>query len=362
MPPRDYFSADYFAARGRFRDAAARAGARLERYVNPAPGPDGEELTTDVAWLGPKDAGRVLVTISATHGGEGFCGSGLQVGWFESGLAAELPVDTALLAIHALNPYGFAWIRRVSEDNVDLNRNFVDFAKPLPENPGYDELAEWICPAEWSDAALAASAAVFEAYAKRHGTAALQRAVSGGQYRHPHGVFYGGSAPTWSRRTLERIVADFLQTARHVATIDYHTGLGPWGHGEMIVTFTEGAPLERARRWYGAERISIPALGSSASADVAGDSMRGFAEALPTTSFTGMALEYGTLPFQDVLNAIRADAWLHRYGDPRGSRGREMKRAIRDTFYGDRDDWKATVYEQGVAAQRRALAGLAEEA
>ena len=27
--------------------------------------------------------------------------------------------------LHALNPYGFAWLRRVNEHNVDLNRNFL---------------------------------------------------------------------------------------------------------------------------------------------------------------------------------------------------------------------------------------------
>ncbi len=41
--------------------------------------------------------------------------------------------NTGALLIHALNPYGFAWTRRVTEDNVDLNRNFVDHDKGYPE-------------------------------------------------------------------------------------------------------------------------------------------------------------------------------------------------------------------------------------
>src|SRR5216684_4687709 len=165
MKTSDYFAADYAEARRKFREAAQGAGARVESRVNDASrGPAGEALATDVAWLGPKDAARVLVTISGTHGAEGFAGAGIQTGSLMSGIARELPQDTALLAIHAINAYGFAWMRRVTEGNVDLNRNFVDHSAPLPPNPGYDELADAICPSEWVDPVLAAARQRLEAY------------------------------------------------------------------------------------------------------------------------------------------------------------------------------------------------------
>jgi hypothetical protein len=83
MTTRDDFSASYAAARRAFLDAASAAGARLSSHANPlARGTAGEELATDVAWLGPADASRVLVTISGTHGAEGFAGAGIQVGSF----------------------------------------------------------------------------------------------------------------------------------------------------------------------------------------------------------------------------------------------------------------------------------------
>jgi hypothetical protein len=360
-----YFSADYAEARRRFREAAAAAGAILGQYDHPEPGPAGEALTTDTAWLGPREASRVLLTISATHGVEGFAGSGIQVGWFESGLAAAtLPADAALLAVHANNPHGFAWLRRVTHENVDLNRNFVDFAAPLPRNPGYEELADAICPRDWSDTGRAAAQAVLDAYAARHGAAALQKAVSGGQYTHPDGLFFGGTAPTWSRRTLERILDEHLLHGRRrrVALIDYHTGLGPYGYGETIVMHRAGsAALARARSWYGEERVTSPLLGSSTSAELSGDNLsaleRIFADA--GIEFTGMALEFGTLPFQQVADALRADNWLHVHSDPAREQGRRIKGEIRDAFYGDRDDWKSMLFEQGAEAQRRALAGLA---
>ncbi|MDX1423670.1 MAG: DUF2817 domain-containing protein [Kiloniellales bacterium] len=76
MAVASYFSRGYPEARQRFLASAGAAGAELETRAHPAAGPEGEALATDLAWLGPKDAERVLVTISATHGVEGFCGSG----------------------------------------------------------------------------------------------------------------------------------------------------------------------------------------------------------------------------------------------------------------------------------------------
>jgi len=360
MAVRDYFSADYSEARRKFRDAATRAGAALSTYVNPnVKGPNGEELSTDVARLGPRDAGRVLITISATHGAEGFCGSGAQVGSFEAGLGRDLPADTALLAVHAINPYGFAWLRRVTEDNIDLNRNFVDHAAPLPRNPGYDELADAICPSEWQVGALAAAQMRLDAYGKRHGAAALQAAITAGQYNHGDGVFFGGERPTWSRETLLKIVTEHAARTRRLAVIDFHTGLGPWGYGEPIVTHAPNTPgLARARQWYG-DRITSPVLGNSTSADVKGDILTGLEKRYPAAGFTCVALEYGTLPLQQVLNAVRADNWLHAHGDVRSAQGREIKAMMRDAFYGDKDDWKGMIFEQAIAAERNALRGLA---
>ena len=358
MSVSQHFAQSYAEARRKFLDAATRASAKLTRYVNPRKGPAGEELTTDVARLGPAGASRVLITISATHGAEGFCGSGIQTASFESGIAGELPADTALVAVHAINPYGFAWTRRVTEENVDLNRNFVDHSKPLPRNAGYDQLADAICPREWTEASHIAKQAQLQAFAQSHGVAALQKAVSGGQYNHPDGVFYGGLAPSWARQTLMRIVEDQLAGARHAGLIDYHTGLGPFGYGEQIVMHG-GAALKRAEQWFGT--VTNPTLGTSKSAELTGDNLSGLDAVLRPKGieFTGMALEYGTLSLHEVIDAVRVDNWLHHHGIVDSKEGRALKATIRDAFYCDKDDWKDMLFEQGMRAQRGALKGLA---
>jgi hypothetical protein len=72
-----------------------------------------------------------------------------------------------------------------------------------------------------------------------------------------------------------------------------------------------------------------------------------------------MALEFGVLSLQETLDAVRADNWLHRCGRVDSAQGREIKRLMRDAFYGDREDWKESIWAEALDAQRRAVAGLA---
>src|SRR5258708_39005108 len=194
------FPTDYGDARSRFRRAAEAGGGRRQSYRSPISGRLGEALACDCAWFGPEDAAKVLVIMSGTHGVEGFCGSGIQLDWLEEGNAAALPADHAALLIHAINPYGFAWVRRVTEENVDLNRNFVDFARELPTNPAYDELADALVPSALSGPVFAAAEAEIAAFRARNGEAAFHAARSAGQYKHATGIFYGGPEPTMARQ------------------------------------------------------------------------------------------------------------------------------------------------------------------
>jgi hypothetical protein len=273
------FAPDYASARVRFLAACETARIAATPWQNPGVGPRGEALFTDTAWCGPEDAGGVLVLVSATHGVEGFPGSAAQVDWLLNARPQPLPENTAVLLVHAINPHGFAWLRRVTEEGVDLNRNFVDFAAPLPANPGYDALASALVP---------------EAYGARHGDTALMMARSAGQYAHPGGMFYGGTGPTWSRRTLQGIVEHYAMADREVVgVVDFHTGLGPFGYGEPICDHTLGTPnAARALAWWG-RSVTQPQLGNSASVPKMGLSEIGWERMLgERVSF--VALEYGT--------------------------------------------------------------------
>lgn len=353
------FSSDYQEARAKFLEATIQAGGASESILHPERGPYGGELFTDVAAFGVDGADKVLVLISGTHGVEGFCGSGAQLDLLRRGEIARLPKGVGVLMIHAINPYGFAWLRRVTHENIDLNRNWIDFSQPLPENPGYDELHPSICPELWDSETQLAAAKSLEDFTDRHGHEAMQFAVSGGQYKHPDGLFYGGDAPSWSQTTQASILSHYVKGASQVGVIDYHTGLGPWGYGEQIITTSRSTSgFERAARWYGAAITSVTD-GSSTSVAIGGDGLSAISAVLPNAEVTCLALEIGTLPIPDVVAALQADCWLHAHGDPQGDVSKSIKAQIRRAFYGDRDDWKGMVAGQSLLAVRQALAGLA---
>ena len=357
MSVSSYFSSDYAEARDKFIGAAKEAGATLERFDNPADGPDGVALSTDVAWLGPKDAEKVLVTVSGTHGAEGFCGSGVQVGWYRTGRAQRLPKGTALLQVHAINPFGFAWLRRTTEENIDINRNYVDFDAPLPVNEGYVTYRDLICPTEWSDEIARQTTDEINRLIGELPPMAMQSAISSGQYVDPQGLFFGGKGPSWSRRTTETIMDTYLRQAGRVAIIDYHTGLGPRGYGERIGDGDESNPnWRRSNDWWG--DVTSSDDGSSTSAPLTGTNLQAFINRLDQAEVTAIALEYGTLPLDQVLLALRADNWLHAHGDMESEQGRAIKARSRDAFYQDSDDWKQMVWSRGIDTQEIALARL----
>lgn len=359
-----HFSESYADARSRFLDAAARTEAPLESFENPAcKGPSGTTLATDVALFGPDNAKHLLILVSGTHGVEGFAGSGAQIAMIEGLRFAALPARTAVLVIHAINPYGFAWLRRVNEDNVDLNRNAIDFTAPLP--PSSDEfmaLAPYLVPRGWDE--LPCAEQVIRRFIDQHGFRRYREVVARGQYTHPDGLFYGGSEPVWSARTFREIVTRHGRGKKRLAVIDFHTGLGPFGYGEPIYTGEDPAEAARAREWYGPDVTAI-CEGSSSSVVVQGpliNAVNSFFEDHKTRpEVTTLALEFGTLPEEIVLDLLRAEAWMHAHGDANFDTpvGRAIKRRFRDAFYVDEHEWKRSVVDRALEMTGLALAGLA---
>jgi len=359
MSASNHFSQTYAEARARFLAAVEAADLDVESHIHPMLGRDGEQLAMDVALDGPKDAASLLLLTSACHGVEGFCGSGVQLALLSDPAwrRAAHEAGVAVLYVHALNPYGFSWWRRTTHENVDLNRNFHDFSKPLPANAAYDELAGLIVPHDWPpkpevEAGLAA-------FAQAHGAAALQTAISGGQYTCPEGLFYGGRNPTWSHVTVRHVLHEHATKCGRLGWIDLHTGLGPSGVGERIFACRDdAAALARARAWWGPNITSIYD-GSSSSAPLQGLMWLAIYEECAQAEYTGIALEYGTLPLDQMIDALRADQWLELHPEAPEAQQRAIKQQIRDAFYTDTDEWKQRIVEQALDAAYGAVRGLA---
>lgn len=294
-----------------------------------------------------------MLVVSGTHGVEGYCGSALQTQWLRTH-RDERPEGSRVVMLHGFNPHGFAWMRRVNEDNVDLNRNFVDRTRPPPANPEYDEIADLVVPADWSEAEQQRTTLALLAIAEERGWEHLQAVISRGQYSQPTGVFHGGSGPVWSHSVLLDVVATELSSCRRLTIIDLHSGLGPWGHGELIVHEPVGSPgYERARATWG--EVRSMQSGESVSAVLQGDWLAAIPDLVADREVTAAALEFGTVDVVTVMQALRADAWLHAHGDPLGAEAPAIRAQVRAAFADDDPGWIARLWERFEPVMRASL-------
>jgi hypothetical protein len=358
----DAFAGSYAQARRKFLDAAAAAGLSVESRLHPLKGGDGEELAMDVVRDGPADSSALLILSSACHGVEGFCGSGVQVAALRDApwRAHAKAKGVAVLYIHGLNPYGFSHLRRTTHENVDLNRNFHDFSRPLPVNEAYREVQPLLLPQEWPP--NAANNAEIESYVASNGEAAYQAAVSRGQHEYADGLFFGGTEASWSNRTLREVLRAHGRRAGRIGWIDIHTGLGPTGVGERIYAARDDtATVKRARDWWeGGGKTPVTSIydGSSASAFLTGMLFNAVYDECPQAEYTGMAMEYGTVPVMQTLNSLRGEQWLQRHPEAAPALARQIRQQVKDAFYTDTAEWKEQVVAQARDALFEAADGL----
>lgn len=356
------FSATYAEARAKFLALVAARGASVRSAVHPTElGAEGEPLAMDVATFGDPDAEKTLLLVSGTHGQEGFAGSAIQIAFLEE---LTPPAGVNVVALHALNPWGFSHWSRTDEANIDLNRNFRDFAKPAMGNGLYRAMHEALCPDAWT-AETSDWVTVRDRLVAEHGWSAVLSGLTGGQFDEPTGLNYGGRAPCWSHTAAAELLPTALARSRKIAFVEWHTGLGPYGELCHICMHPPGSPSsDRVFRWMGeAARETLAA--SFDGAEGATPSYQGlFCTWLPTAApqaeVAGLAIEVGTFDNAVVTDALRLDRWL-KFGREPGLASREVLRdqMLRGLYPAD-PAWRARALVNGCDAQSRALRGLLE--
>lgn len=353
-----HFSKSCAEAQDKFVAACDRAGAYREAAANPHTAPHGGKLATEIAWLGPRNAERVLVMQSGTHGVEGLCGAGCQTGWLNSGGPANLPKGVGVLLIHLINPFGVAWTQQETEEGVNLNRNFVDFSKPLPKAPLHAEIHDALMCPDIQGPRYDAAQAVIAAFRARNGQVGYQKAIFGGQYEHPKGINFGGNEPTWSNRIFLQVLLKFASRAREVVFLDYHTGLGPYGHATLITFCPPGAELfRRASAQFGP---TVMAVQGDESAAIAGHTGSAAIAALPDAVVTPVTVEYGTYDIERELSAVVRDLWLRNFGSRESGIGAAIKAELSEYFYPDAANWKEMIFCRSQQIVRDALTALSD--
>jgi hypothetical protein len=354
------FSETYAEARRKLLAVASARNAEVVSVVHPTErGAQGEDLGIDVATFGDPSAQKTLFLVSGTHGQEGFLGSALQVEFLRD---LEIPSGVNVVALHALNPWGFSHLSRTDEANIDLNRNFGGSAAPLPQDELYPILFRALCPDDWTEETIDWSG-VREEVIRTHGLKRMITVLAGGQVIEPTGLNYAGREASWSRNVVSKLLPQVFTNARKIAFIEWHTGLGAFGQLSHLCCFEPGSPAyERVFGWMGeAARSSFAASFEITKGET--PSYRGlFSSWLPETApraeWTGLLIEVGTYDNLAVGDAVRMDRWL-RFGRGRCSTSRDdMRRTMMERLNPSAAEWRTAALTNGLDAQARALRGL----
>lgn len=364
QPGADWHCETAAQATRRFILACESQGVTATTLIHPLPDSEGNPISLDVGFFGEPNASRLLVIVSGMHGVESLPGAAIQVGWIESGGAQLLPPDTAVLMVHQANPWGCAYRRRFNEDNIDLNRNFLDFSLPLPVNDNYPSIHDQLKPGTTLGDFGERSGDFLAELVAGEGIDSVIDLLMAGQHQFPYGFGFGGQETAWSHRSLAQLMAAYAPGRERVCYLEIHSGLGPYGYGQLI-SLQLGSTLERTRRWFG-QWVFNPRAdrqpGEAGYREVPGHSTGGFIGFFPEAEVTPVTLEMGTYPPGASLALLLEEHVLYRAGDNAPLGKLEAVRALMQEYHFPVDpDWRVANWCRGWQVIQQAIRGLAHD-
>jgi len=311
------------------------------------------DLTIDFCYIPAQNSlDNLLIISSGIHGVEGFTGSAIQLMVMEEILSPNYLDTTGILLIHGLNPYGFKYMRRVTENNVDMNRNCViDESLFDTKNEGYGTLYDMLNPqGEANHRSLKNRHLHLVAIQKilAESMPVLRQAVLHGQYEYPEGLYFGGKELEPQIANIAPILQEKMTPYTRIITIDLHTGYGENGTMHLFPNPVEDADIKA----YMEELFTGYKIDWGDSDDFY-TYMGSFADYIgslaPGKTYYPMVFEFGTLDSQKTFGSIRS---LHimilenqgfHYSYKNDKTEAKIKENFLEMFYPSNNAWRSKV-------------------
>lgn len=359
-----YFSDSYNVSRLKFRGLLGAIqqhwpSARLETVPMPS-----EQYTVDIIASEPRKNDQLLLVTTGQHGVEGYAG-----GAFLQLLAREYldkldPKRTGLILIHAINPWGMAHFRRVNENNVDLNRNFIrdDWQQFTDLNKDYPRLRFLLEPGPLAE--KGGEVAFYRRVARalvKVGSGGIKRALTLGQYQFNNGLYYGGLSYQPAVVWLIDFYKGILAENKHILHLDIHTGYGPANRMTIVNSFLEPRDTEALKKQIGYDLIVK--ADPEGFYDMQGDMIDYICwlkqEQFAATKLYSTCFEFGTLgdSLGGLFKSLRAlieENQLWQLGNLETIKSDAIKKQFQEAFFPSSHTWRQRV----LTDSRSALTGI----
>jgi hypothetical protein len=352
-----YFEEDYNSSRSAFRkiaDEVSNIYPNASQGSFPIAGSD-PDLTVDYIFLASfKKNEKTIIITSGIHGAEAAAGAAVQRNFLKKIYPKYINKDnTSVLIVHSINPYGFKNFRRVTENNVDLNRNFGNNTELFKtKNEGYPIIFELLNPSGQADMSDMGNRfflfkAIYNIATK--GMSALRQAALQGQYEFSNGIYFGGNAFEPLRKPLDSLFLSTIGNTKKILYIDLHTGYGERGKLHLFPSDPKNDKIKLLTE----EIFSGYQIDWASNDDfykVTGELSTHVCELFPKLEeCIPMVFEYGTLNSQTTVGAIDS---IHRMilenqGHWNGYASEEdktdIKSQFREMFFPSSKKWRTKV-------------------
>ena len=357
MSAQHWFSRDYKEASSRFRDQLSKlekvghkvTHQKLELdYV----GPSSEDLVIDIAIIGPIQAEKMFLYSSGIHGVEGFAGSAIQLSVLDQ-LSTEKPFNSyCIIFIHIINPYGMAWFRRVNENNVDLNRNFLNNQSDFSGEPdGYNQINEFLNPSHipvQTDMLFYLKGVI---YLIKYGFKNLKQWIAQGQYGRPYSLQFGGIEMQKGPKLLMNWLQENISHMKEAVAVDLHTGLGPSGYDTILIPDDiDEYKYEIMKNIY-QDHIAPLDPNKGIGYKIKGDIHSGISSYFSNINWIYVTQEFGTYSPTKVFKNLRAEnMWTQNSTHEKDEKlyNHWSRRNLMRTFNPDDNKWKLKIISRGL--------------
>ena len=361
-----YFPSTYEDARARFLQSLNMIQQKWHStQLETHPLKNHPDLSIDWLWAHARKKETLVIISTAEHGIEGYVGYAMMKIFLEEFTPRLNPEYTGLLLIHGLNPWGMKHHRKVNENSVDLNRNFVfdgNFDSAI--NPEFHRVRNLVNPQtriqSFSFENIRFQVRVIRALLTL-GTATLTKASLLGQHHTPNGFYYGGTSHQEGTVVAMELYRRALEEYQSVIQIDMHTGYGPRDQMSIIMS-----PLDPMTSEETSKKFNYPLvlkINAEEFYDISGDMAAYYYKLrdkyFPDKQLFACGFEFGTFG-SSLLARIRSlramvfENQLHWHGAKNERIADQVRKEFDEFYFPPETKWR----EKALTDARQAFEGM----